>query len=549
MGAEKELFDAWLDGVADTPFYGAWSGILTLVAACAAIVAIVTLLLLLVDLGSLVVLHTRRYKDESSVPGIPRLRFGLVGTWLRTLYARADRGHGAGVAEIEALAVERFHWSGTLLNTLQSIALMTGLLFTFLGLGISLDKLASALNLSSGADGGDIVVTLRNVRDALPGLGTAFASSVCGVFLALIIGSVSGILDAMGSRLTAGLSALSAMWLEPMILPATGEGAVLRVGQQVERTGQRLADLGERQAQQIEMLGALADQLMTLPGSTVEAWSEVGEHLRGVMDQAQSGFVTHEGNLQVLLTTMHETATLVSDRMSGAAHDLEVSGEHVRGLRAAAESFEKALGVNTEIAHRLEASQLRILEQVKETFETIPRMTEAVTTAASNTAGAADRFALVLGNDEMRRYLERLPELADLVEAEKESRAELSAAARRLGGLSESAYALEQSSQRMMGTAENVQLAYQEMAAGLAELTTSKMLPVLESLVRRTAGEVVASELVALDGFAQRHDASLKQLNAVLLRLEKTTRDVVETQGRLEQHLRLPIVSRFFRGG
>ena len=202
---DTSLLRTWLERVPSTPLYDWWSAFLVGLLGVAALLILLTALLLILDWMALARLHASSERRAGRPPPAPKSKFGLVYSWLTVLHERAARGHGGGVAELEPFAEARYDWSAELLSMLQGAAVMTGLLFTFLGLGLTLDGLASAMQAVESGESADIAMTLGKVRDALPNLGMAFASSVAGVGLALAISMLNGLLGAARSRLTVSI--------------------------------------------------------------------------------------------------------------------------------------------------------------------------------------------------------------------------------------------------------------------------------------------------------------------------------------------------------
>jgi hypothetical protein len=209
------------DHLADLPFLLVWLPALYAVGTAATSVIALLLYRLLSD--SLTLGRFRRmHRRGGDLTVSSRKGPALLDQWCDLLREAGRQKHPVGpetlVELLEARYAALFGW----LAGLRSTATLVGLFFTFLGLSLTLTQLSEALQIAEGG----IEETLKQVRAVLPGLGTAFASSILGVGLALTVGLIETALNASRVRVHGGVLALSARWIEPRLATPHGVDAI-----------------------------------------------------------------------------------------------------------------------------------------------------------------------------------------------------------------------------------------------------------------------------------------------------------------------------------
>lgn len=536
---EIAQIERWWHRVADTPMHGIWTRALALVGALAALIVAAAVLRLLYDRVGLFRLARRRAKGEQ--PPSKGLGYGVGGLWSQLLSERAARGHSADAETLEIIVDGRYDWVNTGLGVLKATATLTGLFFTFLGLAFGLDALGDAMGAADRES--DILTVLGQVKDALPSLGTAFASSVCGVLIAIGIGLADGILAAWRASFTARLMAFSAAWIEPASAPPTSDDALMNLGNRLAETSRDLASVVESNRQVSADFQGVAGVLEAIPKATREAWAGIMDSLSthhqqvvgdldGLLEGARDGASAHLERLSEVSAGLGEASERLQQRIGQAAHDLEVSGDAVTQLAGAAELFGKAFGQTTNLVQSASLSQSRMLAKVEDTFGLVPPLAEAVTLAAANTAEAASRMETVLSGEDMARYLQHLPKLAALAESEQASREALQGAMGSLSAIATVAETLEQQVERLGNTAEHLERAYDGLGDRIRALTDRDDLMPLVGLTVEKAVEK------AVQGWGKSHELLLLRQTAALEALAAAQREQAQAQSSLNDALR-----------
>jgi len=437
---------SWWRQLPDTPLYDYWRAALLLLTLIAAVVVVVVLVLLALDQGEVRTFtgKRRRDKDRRASDDLPNQRpegeepaqnadalrgdlgrgRGVLSRWCAVLQSLRDEHHAADPETLEHMLEGRYGWSETWLSGLRTTATLTGLFFTFLGLAFTLEDLSSALQLPDEGTADQVKQAVDNVRGALPGLGTAFASSIFGVGLAIVIGLVDAGLRTWRDRLGSRMTLLSAEWLRPLFVLPRGEEAVLRLMEAQERTFKaglqglgttlatlhaeadarnqellqailvtqlKAANLADNSKQVITTLAGVADQLQKLPATTTQAWTGIlagqkEQHVGLLADQKQqhATLLADQKEQHVALLSDQKTqqdtlradqvkqhATLMSDQweqhtaiMAGQKerHDV-VMADIDRATREASEQLEAAL---TSARTAVEADLVDMREAVTE---------------------------------------------------------------------------------------------------------------------------------------------------------------------------------------
>jgi hypothetical protein len=265
----------WLDVVQRSPGFLQWWGALELVAKIALTVAAIVLLGWLWERSQLWWLERQRTSLSNSSGTAPRRprTFGLVGKWIRILATQPQSGRSGGAETLGTLVARRYDWAGSVFGLLRNAALMIGLLFTFIGLGLTLHQLSGALDLDQNV--ANVNEALRGVRSALPGLSTAFGSSVFGVLVALGIWIVDTLMQMLRNDIEAELKSRSVAWLEAHFSPLTAEKGFEQLVVELSTLNRLMTNAAAAATDDAknhdfirETLGSLAEASNTLNSST-----------------------------------------------------------------------------------------------------------------------------------------------------------------------------------------------------------------------------------------------------------------------------------------
>jgi hypothetical protein len=218
------MISGWLNKVPDTPLFEVWFASLMLILALAMAFMIWPTFRLMRDQFDLWRCR-KRPQDTAAIPS-----GGVVGRWAAVLRVRAEKHLSIDQETLEQVLGGRYDMALHVVAFLRGSATMVGLLFTFLGLAFALFELSSQL----GQVGNELAPSLSefeqvlsNVKAAMPNLSMAFASSICGLLIALFVGVLSSLLEAGRMSVGSQLSALSAEWLEPLLAPPSGGNELL----------------------------------------------------------------------------------------------------------------------------------------------------------------------------------------------------------------------------------------------------------------------------------------------------------------------------------
>lgn len=425
----------WLATVPATPFFPLWSPALCATALAAALVAL--LLLLVQARDEVEYLAYRRCRSRSADPPVPRRARGVLDRWSWVLAGLRSKRRTIDAEVLEQIQFGRYEWAEPWLTGLRATATLAGLLFTFLGLALTLTELGATLTLDSSAeiDQAFIEDAIKGVRESLPGLGTAFASSIFGVLIAISIGLVDAALSMWRVRLMARTSLLSAEWLFPHYIQPSGEEAVIGIlEQQRESFATGLADLGaelrtlheeadgrvgevleaalESQNRAVEVaesngdslsrLEALAEALENMPAAAAEVWKVV---LAAQRDQ-------HLDVMGAVRITMKEAGGELGSAVGQAR---EAVSEELAAMREQAAEGTRALATAMSLVRTDGEAALALLSKTSAALEANASHFAEVTSAAAASleVGATHVTALRESADRFREALIRVEHIAE----------------------------------------------------------------------------------------------------------------------------------------
>ena len=489
-------FDAWIAQLPSTPFYETWSGALTVIGASA--------FLLLVSVAAkianerIAVAAADRQRENLSEA---KLR-GPLGRWKRVLDWSKDHGHvraPGSLAEVIRASYDRWF---VLIAYLRTAATLVGLLFTFLGLALTLTQLNTALAPASG-DAIDLEQILKHVRAAMPGLGTAFASSICGVLLSILIGLGEAILDAFAGSTIARTTAFAEEVLEPVVLPATDLGAlsvelskfVVSLGGIVDELGGISKGAGEIKTTVVAVGAAMS----ALKGEVRETRGKVDDVLDALQNSATS--------LQTFGARVEDLPSKVNEAVDSAVETIDE--HHRENLRMTTDAADKQrLAFQTAVAGSVGELVAAATAQREAGEATAAQMLQAAVTCSEEVAASVKRV-----EDERRLSTKAL---AGLV-------ASLTAAGARFENM---ATQVGDSLDRHREAHETLARTYAGFttAAGRIEVAVAQ-----QSQVGRQVAEVIENELTPSVHELNNATASSQQASTRL-------REVVDSE-RLESHL------------
>lgn len=563
------------------PLLDVWLPALLLVGLFAALAGSSLLLRLLADSREL-----RRYRDRhrkgDRLDETAGRSTGTLDEWCELLREAGREKHAIGNDTLQELLASRYGSVQGWLSGMRSTSTMVGLLFTFLGLSLTLATLGDALRVDDAAE---VLDALKKVRGTLPGLGTAFASSIIGVALAILIGLAETFFGMWRANLTTGMVTLSSRWIEPLLATPHGADAIPKLMDQQRRafqdglrelserltafhtesetrntevvtqlvaSQQHVAALTEETSKTATELGGYVEKLQGLPEENAQVWksvlerarvqhekvvSSIGEASKSAATVFTSSLKEAEGRVANALESFEERTTPLLGRLETSATGfaesteafdklinssttaLTVSAEHVRALAQAAERFKAALVRMEDIAEKSQQRRAEEAGEFKTVAEQILPMTEAVTLASGVTQDAAKRLEELLGGPQMERYLRELPRLTELVTEEREARLALQAAATSFGKVAETLEGMDNHASRFGQTVDLIRASHDSLTASVADIAEGRLLPVITEVVQATARE--ASERHE-EAWRDRYSSILKDHHTALDQLRSS---------------------------
>lgn len=141
-----------------------------------------------------------------------------LGQAVALVQARSSSGLSTSHEHLMGIVDERYAFPQRLSSFARSTATMVGLLFTFIGLSLALFQLQGAIGDAMAGNSGDVVAqVLGQIRDVLPSLSLAFASSIAGVMVVILLSIVGAVADGMPEQVAILLARVVARWVEPLV--------------------------------------------------------------------------------------------------------------------------------------------------------------------------------------------------------------------------------------------------------------------------------------------------------------------------------------------
>ena len=269
----------------------------------------------------------RRLADELPPSG---LRDRVIGLLARP--AQAEKADPAGQEALEAREETHAGWA----KYITGVLTMLGLVGTFLGLMVAIDSIRGLTSLE------DKQAFFQGVVGALDGMGTAFSTSLAGIFGAVVLGFEQLVFHFAQMSYLTRVQLLVERVLGPKVQPSDSWGGVavelhrFREDLRVWRTDLRSAgaDLegGARElARQTQLVGDSVLEVLSKMRDDDGRWREVSEELarlrRLAAEENQALLVLAGHRLDGLQTTQDADSTGVSEGASSSA--TQESREHV----------------------------------------------------------------------------------------------------------------------------------------------------------------------------------------------------------------------------
>jgi biopolymer transport protein ExbB/TolQ len=244
--------------------------------------------------------------DADNADRYPRMSLDELGTKLVQVRGRVG-AHRHVAKLLDAVRVARIHRMKVNLASLQQVverdeatrsgvhaprhvanfAVMLGILGTFYGLGHMVSTIGSALpgtnELSSAASWARSVEQIRGV---LSGMKTAFATSLVGMFAAIVAGLVGVYLSSRQQRLLQTLEAFAVNELLPATAPSLEDESVLeQVSAQLESAFSHIDEIAQQNRKALEEMSAAQGVFRSLVEDVrAITHGEAGRDLTGVLD-------------------------------------------------------------------------------------------------------------------------------------------------------------------------------------------------------------------------------------------------------------------------
>ncbi len=298
--------------------------------------------------------------------------------------------------------------SDALYSSLSSVLIIVGIVFTFIGVKLSVGELRRALE-SAAKSNVDPKILQTQVSAALSPLGEAFGANLVGIAFAIALVLVSVWLRHLRQDVLSDLKAIVYDGLEPLLeadLEATKASQETQWREETQQILQRQAELQERFFDR-----QFQDRSLVL-----------ADHAR-----------KSEEHLDNVSTTLRQLAEEISDKLSSRLGPLLVEqlsptlaalAETMRGISSQTQgtASETAQAVAASIAQSMEASYARSVEQMEGVITHLSEWTDANRTSFQDMADSLERAAqeqqssFRLAAEAFDRLREVLPELQTLVE-------------------------------------------------------------------------------------------------------------------------------------
>lgn len=526
---------AWLQANFNSlPLVQLWLPLLALVGVVALALGCVALLRLFKD-GLALRRYGRLRRGGGSLDSRPRGRDSVLDLWCEILDDAAQEKHAVGPEALAEVLEARYAGPLSWLSGLRSTATLIGLFFTFLGLSITLSQLADALQVDTGEE---VQQALESVRDSLPGLGTAFASSILGVGIALLIGVGETALVATRGAVTGGIFSLSARWIEPILATPHGVAAIPKLMDSqrkafkdgLEALSMRLtAHLTKSSAQVETVVTSLAEaqgglvQMTATTATNATALAEYAAALQELPQQTEAAWRTildkqlevHQTGLRGLADTSVASAKVFDTSLSQAEQrvaamlsELEAtSAPYIRNLESAAQQFTESTA----------------------TFDALVR-----SSATSIEAGAEHVRSLVTASDRFREALVKIERVAE-EEAERRARAagDFQTVAEQVlpmaEAVSQASGATQKAVQRLEAVLGGKQMErYLEQLPRLTELVREEREARIALRESATTFQRVAASLEGMDDHAERFGQTSELVRAAHDELSKSVGELAQ---------------------
>jgi hypothetical protein len=143
---------------------------------------------------------------------------GPLAQAVELVRARSAGGLNTSHEHLIGIVEERYALPQRLSAFARSTATMVGLLFTFIGLSLALFQLQGAIGDAMAGSSGDVVAqVLGQIRDVLPSLSLAFASSIAGVIVVLVLSIIGALVDGCSEGVAISLTRVVARWVDPLV--------------------------------------------------------------------------------------------------------------------------------------------------------------------------------------------------------------------------------------------------------------------------------------------------------------------------------------------
>lgn len=563
MFSNIPLFDRWINAIISDSITIFWGYPLLIVFSFGLVISLLTFLSLVADANAVSRANTYYQKGESPKDHLDDLS-ACVKEWALAIIGRSQQGHASGVNELEILFNHRYTKGIQWIDWLKGVATTIGLLFTFIGLGMALQQLSEALQ-SSNTQSLDLKIILNKIRDVLPAMGTAFASSIAGIIVSMLLGLFDSLLSLYRSNIGNHLAKLSLMWLEPGLLPMNDTSVFERVADAIISTKDMMAQ-NSKDAQAIyrhlEKLLTNIDQipienqkiwefaisnLTELSLHSIEKQKEMTNDMKDYWNQTIGQFSnsltdasktskTYSDKIKAISNVLDSTLKEMTDFTSSMSKDLTMSAEHISNLRHASEAFTIAQNESVSILQDSRFTQEAMLQRIDKTFQLIPMMTEAITQASASTANSAMSLEKVILNSKMEHYVEKIADLANLTSEEKLSREKMHQVIEYLTQFGSSLSDLKVHVSQIGRTSTALTQSYEHMSNQMDLIANQQMLPlingILSEILKKSNDLSIEQQgrlFTQINQSISKQDITLKKLVEIQEKSHKEQVELVET--------------------
>ncbi|WP_433977538.1 hypothetical protein [Erwinia sp. E_sp_B01_9] len=353
--------------------------------------------------------------------------------WQRNWQQEGNNGEQAGLTTEHGSVPELSHAVATnsekMANIMPGMLLILGLLGTFLGLGLALDK-ASAILHNSGTSAGAMDSSMQDLMDMMQGLGTKFKTSTWGIIAFLLLKGWEALNGFEARRLNWCIQRVQALQQESQEqLRAEQQFAVVR--EETHRNAlakSMVAAFNDQTSALCEEFSAQAKRAEESEAQRHQYQIAVLGEIAQINEQSRVLLETYISNNDKNLVALKQAASTMStasQQVAGSASSLQQVVDTLGSeLSVVMEGVRKELG---EVVNAMSADFNRNIQQMGDQLATsgadMQRTLAQIEGALTTSIGNMDRAfgenmtnmasSLTVATDDISRSVNRMPDQID----------------------------------------------------------------------------------------------------------------------------------------